>query len=508
MRPARFSGLAPLVIAAITLLLHLGVNATGGYDYFRDELYYIACARHLDWGYVDHPPLSILILRGVLTGLGDSIVAIRLLPAIASAALVLLTSRVARQLGGGAAASALAALAVAVAPVFLIVGDFYSMNAFEPLFWTAASLLVIAIVRTGNARLWVPLGLIAGLGLQNKHSMAFFAVALLSGLLVTRPRLLATGWCWVGGGLAGLIFLPNVIWQIGHGWPTLEFARHAQEWKNAAMSPLEFLATLVLFHHPAAAPLWIGGAIALAVHPALRNYRAFAIAFALLFGLFVVQRGKPYYLSPFVPVLAAAGAVAFEAAVARRGWGRATSAYAAALVVAGLVSVPLFLPVLPAERYVRYAAPIGLAEVRLERHDSAALPQWFADRFGWREMVAEVARVYSTLPVEDRPHTMVFAQNYGEAGAVDFFGEVFGLPPAISGHNNYWHWGTRGRSPETLIIIGGRSEDHRQAFESVEAAGTHSHPFAMPYESPLTIYVCRRPKRPLEEIWPRVRHYD
>jgi hypothetical protein len=224
--------------------------------------------------------------------------------------------------------------------------------------------------------------------------------------------------------------------------------------------------------------------------------------------LFVVQRGKQYYLSPLVPILAAAGAVAFEATAARRGWRKATGGCAGAVLVAGLVSLPLFLPVLPAERYVRYAAPFGLADVRLERHDAAALPQWFADRFGWREMVAEVARVYSTLPVEDRQHTMVFAQNYGEAGAVDFFGEPLGLPPAISGHNSYWHWGTRGRSPATLLIIGGRPEDHQQSFESVEAAGTHAHPLAMPYESPLTIYVCRRLKRPIEEIWPRVRHYD
>jgi 4-amino-4-deoxy-L-arabinose transferase-like glycosyltransferase len=497
-----------MVIAAITLLLHLGVNATGGYDYFRDELYYIACARHLDWGYVDHPPLSILILRGVLVWFGDSIFAIRLLPAMASAALVLLTAQVARQLGGGTAAAALAALAVAVSPVFLIVGDFYSMNALEPLFWTGAGLCVVAIVRTGDARLWLLFGLITGLGLQNKHSMAFFAAALLSGLLATRPRVLATRWLWMGGALAFLIFLPNVLWQINHGWPTLEFARNAQEWKNAAMSPLEFFAVLTLFHHPAAAPLWIGGAIALTMHPSLRRYRAFAIAFALLFALFVVQRGKPYYLSPLVPMLAAAGAVAFEAVAARRDWRRATGVYAGALLVAGLLGLPLFLPVLPPERYVRYAAPIGLAEVRLERHDAAALPQWFADRFGWREMVAEVARVYATLSADDRQHTMIFAQNYGQAGAVDFFGEPLGLPAAISGHNNYWHWGTGRRSPEILIIIGGRPEDHRQVFESVEAAGTHVHPFAMPHESPLTIYVCRRPRHPVEAIWPRVRHYD
>lgn len=498
----------PLVVAAITLALHLGVNATGGSDYFRDEFYYIACARNLDWGYVDHPPFSILILRGVLAFLGDSIFALRLLPAVASAVMVVLTSRVARELGGGAAAAALSAIAVAVAPISLILGGFYSMNVFEPLFWTGAGLLAITLVRTDNARLWVYFGLVVGLGLQNKHSMGFFAAALVFGVLATRPRLLATRWFWIGVGAAGVLFLPNVIWQIDHGWPTVEFARNAQAWKNVAMSPLEFLAALLVFHHPAAAPLWIGGATALVVHPSLRRYRALAITFVLLFVLFILQRGKPYYLSPLVPMLAAAGAVAFEAAAANRGLRRATRVYAGVLVIAGLVTLPLFLPVLPIDRYLRYAAPFGLTEVRMERHGPTELPQWLADRFGWREMVAEVARVYATLPVEERQQTLIFAQNYGEAGAVDLLGARVGLPPAISGHNNYWHWGARGRHAETLIIIGGRREDHEQVFESVEAAGTHSHPLAMPFESSLTIYVCRRLKTPLEAVWPRVRHYD
>jgi hypothetical protein len=274
------------------------------------------------------------------------------------------------------------------------------------------------------------------------------------------------------------------------------------------MSPAEFLVAQIVFQHPVAAPLWLGGLAALAWHRHLRAHRAFAVAFLVLFALFVAQRGKPYYLTPFFPLLLAAGATAFEEGARRRSWRLAAPAWAGTLAAAGAVTLPLFLPVLPIDAYIRYAAAFGLADIKMERHEDAVLPQVFADRFGWREMVAEVARVYRSLPPEDRPDTLVYGQNYGEAAAVDFFGPALGLPPAISGHNSYWHWGTRGRTPRVLIVIGGRSEDHRRSCASVEAAGFHAHPYAMRYESDLTIFVCRGLRAPLEEVWRAVRHYD
>lgn len=499
----------PIALAGATLLLHLLVNATGGYGYFRDELYYIACSEHLDWGYVDHPPLSILLLRVSRALLGDSVFALRLLPALAGAGLVLLTGRLVRQLGGGRAAQALACLGVMVAPISSILTDFYSMNAFEPLLWMGAASVLLRLVETRNPRLWPWVGAIVGLGLQNKHSMAFFAAAVALGLLATRPRaLLFNRWCAAGAALAFLLFLPNLVWQAAHGWPTLEFAANAQAWKNMPMSPGEFLRAQVLLQHPVAAPLWLGGLAALAGHRRLRAHRGLALAFLVLAGLFVVQRGKPYYLSPFFPLLLAAGATAFEEGAARRGWRLAAPAYAGVLLAAGAITLPLCLPVLPVDTYLRYAAALGLAEIKMERHADTVLPQVWADRFGWPELAAEVARVHRLLPVEDRPHTLVYGQNYGEAAAIDFFGPAHGLPPAISGHNSYWHWGTRGRTPRVVIVIGGRIEDHRRTCASVEAAGFHTHPYAMRYESDLTIFVCRDFRVPFDEVWRAVRHYD
>lgn len=499
----------PLALAAAVLLVHLLVNAGGGYGYFRDELYYIACSEHLDWGYVDHPPLSILLLAANRRLLGDSVFALRLLPALAGAGLVLLTGVLVRQLGGGRAAQALACLAVGMAPTYALVADFYSMNAFEPLFWMGAASLLIRLVDTGDTRLWPWVGAVVGLGLQNKHSMVFFGAAVAVGLLVTQQRrLLLNRWCAAGAALGFLLFLPNLVWQAAHGWPTLQFAANAQAWKNAPMSPGEFLLAQVVLQHPAAAPLWVGGLVALTWQERLRRHRGLAIAFVLLFGLFVAQRGKPYYLSPFFPLLLAAGATAFEEIVVRRGWRLATPACLGALAVAWAVTLPLFLPVLPVEAYIRYAAAVGLRDIKMERHADAALPQVFADRFGWPELAAEVARVHRALAPEERPHAIVFAQNYGEAAAIDFFGPAHGLPPAASGHNSYWYWGTRGRTPRVVIVIGGRIEDHRRTFTSVEAVGFHAHPYAMPYESDLTIFVCRGLKVPLDEAWRAVRHFD
>jgi 4-amino-4-deoxy-L-arabinose transferase-like glycosyltransferase len=496
------------LFALIKLAVHLVANALGGYDYFRDEFYYIACSERLGWGYVDHPPLSILILWLNRFLLGDSIFALRLLPALAGAGTVVLTGLLVTELGGGKRAQLLALLAVVIAPVGLILSDFYSMNAFEPLFWIGAAYVLLRIIKSGNDRLWIWFGVLAGLGSQNKHSMAFFGIAILVGMILTSERrLLKSKWIWLGGIVAGLLFLPNIIWQIMHGWPTLEFAQNAQQWKNLPLSPLEFFTAQILYHHPLAFPLWLAGLAAVFVHPRLRSYRLFGIAYIVLFVLFVVQRGKPYYLSPFVPFLFAAGATVLVELFERR-WKWMSSTYAAVLGFGGLITLPLVLPLLPIETYVQYAGAFGIADVKTERHADTVLPQFFADRFGWREMVHTVAGVVETLSPEEKMRTIIYGQNYGEAGAVEFFGPAYHLPPAVSGHNSYWWWGVPRDSVAVVVIIGGRAEDHRKALASVQQVAVHSHPYAMRYESNLPIYIGRGLKMPLAKIWPTTRHYD
>ncbi len=495
-------------LALATLAIHFVSNLSGGYGYFRDEFYYIACSNHIAWGYVDHPPLSIFLLWLNRMALGDSLLALRLLPAVADAGLVYLTGFVVRELGGGRVAQFLASLAVMIAPVFLAIGGFYSMNAFESLFWIGAAYLLIKILNTGNQKLWLPFGILSGFGILNKHSMLFFGFAIVVGLVVTPERKqLASKWFWLGGTAALILFLPNLLWQATHDWATLEFMRNAQQWKIAPLSPWEFFSAQILFQHPFTLPLWLSGLLALLFQDRLKRFRLFGFAYAVLAVLFIVQRGKPYYLSPIYPVILSAGAIVLEQFINGRRWRWLLSAYGAALVLGGLILLPQWVPILPVESYIRYSELVGLRPPKMERDKDTALPQIFADRFGWKEMVAEVASVYRSLTPEEQSKTAIFAQNYGEAGAIDFFGGNYRLPRAISGHNNYWLWGTYDFSGEVVIIIGGRKEDHSKAFDSVQEAALHRNTYAMAYETDLPIFICRRPNVPLRNIWKAVKHY-
>jgi len=504
--PLRLPGigrLASLLVLA-KLALHLAANALGSYGYFRDELYYLACSERLDWGYVDHPPLSILLLRLNRLLIGDSLFALRLLPALAGAALVWLTALLARQLGGDERAQALAALAVLVAPICLGLGDFYSMNAFESLCWMGCALLLLRLAQEGPPRLWLWLGVLAGLGLQNKHSLAFFAGAVGLGLLLTpQRRLLFTRWCALGGGLALLLALPNLLWQHHHDWPTLEFLTNAQAQKNYLLSPREYLSAQMLYQHPLALPLWGAGALGLLLHPRLKAGRCLGIAFVALLVFFTAQRGKPYYLSPIFPLLLAAGALLAERHLPRRWF----TAYGAALALGGALVLPLALPLLPPPAFVAYAAALGMGEVKTERHEASALPQHLADRCGWPELTAQVAQVYRALPAADRAQASLYAQNYGEAGALEFFGRAYGLPAVRCGHNTYWLWGTQGQSSQVLIAVGGDAGDYQPFFETVEQVALHTHAYAMPYERDLPLFLCRGLKAPLERIWPAAKRY-
>lgn len=499
-----------LALAALTFLVHAATN--GAYGYFRDELYYIACSDHLAAGYVDHPPLSILVLALNRALAGDSLFAMRFLPALAGACLVLVTGLLARQLGGGRFAQAVAATAVLVAPVYLEMGNFFSMNAFEPLTWTLCGALVIRIIQTGNARLWLLFGVVAGLGLENKHSMVFFGFGLFVALLLTpQRRLLRDRWLWGGVALAALIFLPNVVWQATHGWPTLEFMRHAQQFKNTAISPVEFLLQQVLMVQPVALPIWLAGLGYYLFSTEGRRYRVIGWTYLIVLTVFLFEHAKSYYLAPIYPLLLAGGAVAIDRGIQRRRHHWLRPALLSLLVVGGVVTAPLALPVLPVEAFVRYGNALGVGELAKrapsERNAVAELPQYFADMFGWQELVAAIAAAYNSLPPEDRAQAAIFVQNYGEAGAIDFFGKAYHLPPAISPHNTYWLWGPGRSSGEIVIVLGGSEQELQTYFESVVQVGATHCRYCMPFENNRPIYIARKIKQPLSVIWPQLKRY-
>ena len=496
-----------VLFTAVALLVHL--LTSGRYGYFRDELYYIACGRHLAFGYVDQPPFSILLLRLSELLLGSSLFAIRFLPALAAAATVAITGLIAHELGGRAWAVALACAGSLCALFNLAVGNFFSMNAFEPLLWMGCVYLLARIINGGSPWLWLWFGVLMGIGLQNKHSTAFFAAAICVGLLLTPERRRFTAkWIWLGGVVAFAIALPNLVWQMRHHWPTYELLTNiSHSNKNVALSPGQFILQQVVFINPGTLPLWVAGLCSLFASSDGRRYMALGITYVVLLATFIIMHGKSYYLAPVYPMLFAAGGVAVERIFANRlRWVR--PGFLVVILASGAVLAPLVIPILPPAKLVAYMRAIGMQLPRTETSHTAPLPQIFADQFGWQEMAASVGHVYNHLRPEDKKRAAIFCRNYGEAGAIDFFGPKFGLPPAISGHQNYFFWGPRDWTGEVALVLDTNNEDERQQFASVEDLGQIvSSPWAMPFERRIHIYLCKDLKTNVREFWPRVKNW-
>ena len=499
-----------LVLAAVKLLIHLATTGLFGYSYFVDELYYLACAEHLDWGYVDLPPLLPALTAVARSLIGDSLFAVRLIPTLSGAAAVLLAGLLARELGGGQLAQGLAALAGLVAPLNLVMSSMHTVNALEPLAWTGCAWIATRIMRGADPRLWLLVGLVAGLGLLNKLSMAFFGAGLVAGILMTpERRAFAARWIWLGGAVALLVFLPNLLWMVGHGFPLFELLANIRaDGRDVSLSPLEFLGEQVFVMHPLTAPLWLGGLGWLLFGREGRRYRPLGIAYLVFQALMLVLDGRVYYVAPIYPVVFAAGGVAWEAWISR--WSRlprwCMPAYVTGLSVTGAILAPLALPCLPPVSYASYTRAIGLDQPRIERHRLGPLPQLFADRFGWREMAQTVATIYHGLPAEDKAKAGVFGQNFGQAGAIDLFGPDLGLPKSISAHLTYYYWGPRDVTGEVLIVLDDEREVLEGIFESVEHGGRVEHPWSMPYQQ-FDVWVCRGMKMPIGELWPRIKNF-
>ncbi len=490
-----------LCLAAFKLLVQLYSGLQ--YGYFRDELYYLACSRHLAWGYVDQPPLIALIAWLVRSTIGESLIAIRLLPALAGAAEVVLTALIARELGGKKIAQGLAALAALTAGGILAMDSFFSMNAFEPLFWMGCAWIVIRIVKTGDQRLWIWFGILAGFGLENKHSMLIFGAAIVAGLILTpERRAFRSPWIWIAGAIALLIFLPNLLWNIQHHFPFIELQKNIRNnGRDVPLSPLAFFGQEILTMHPLSLPIWLAG-IWFYFSAAGKQFRALGWAWIFTAAVIVTVSPRVYYLFPAFPILFAGGAVFWEA---QTHWRRYV--WPIAIAASAIVIAPFAIPMLPPETYIRYAKALHFDQPAIEIHKLGPLPQFFADRFGWEEMTAIVAGVYNDLPAEVRPQTAIFAQNYGEAASIDIFGPKYGLPPAISGHQSYFLWGPRGYTGESVIVMHGQREDLESKFAEVQKVASVYHRYSMPFEH-FDVFYCRGLKQALSEVWPSVKQWN
>lgn len=486
----------------ITLLIF-----AGNYGLFRDEYYYLQCANHLSLGYVDQSPLSILILYVSTRLFGDSLLGIRIFAYIASCATVFMSGIIARELGGGRLAQITAAISVLFCGVVLGSGSYFSMNVFDILLSTITFYYIIRLIKTDDKKLWIYIGILFGIGLQNKLSFLFIGAGLAIAFLLTglRKNFLSKE-LWIGVALAVVIFLPNIIWQIVNGFPTLEFMHNAALYKNKAMGLTEFFLNSVFELNPLNFLFLLTAFYFLFFNKEGRRFIVIGIMYIAIFLIFVFNNGKPYYMGILYPVILASGSVGI--AILFQKYLRIWGGYVLLIILFPfyLFTVPFAIPVLNVDAFINYSARHGVTPKNSEKSELGLLPQFFSDRFGWEDLAAQTANIFNSISKSEQKNVVVFAQNYGEAGAIDYYKKKYNLPPVVSGHNNYWLW----QYPDFIntntvtIVIGSTKEDNSKYFNSVELVASHKNKYGMPSEN-VDIFICRGPKIKISEMWQKIK---
>lgn len=477
-----------LIGGAVTALL---VAFASGYGYHRDELYFLAAGRRLDWAYVDQGPLTPLIARAMSGLSGGSLTVLRLPSAVAAGATVVLTGLLARELGGSRRGQAVAAACAAVGVIVLFNGHLLSTSTFDLLAWAAVTWLAVRAVRTGDGRLWPAAGLVLGLGLLNKPLPAFLAAGLLAGVLIAGPRrLLRDRHVWGGALIAVALWSPWLLWQAGHGWPQLDISRSIAAGGSTSSEPWWAVVPFqILLISPMLAPVWIAGLVRLFRDPAVRDFRFLAWAWVVLALVFMATAGKPYYLAGLLPALLGAGAVPVDRWLERGRAPARKAALAGAVALSAVIGATISLPVLP---------PGSTEPV-------VAVNEDVGETIGWPQLARTVAGVHRRLP--DARRAVIVTGNYGEAGAIERYGPALGLPRAYSGHNAFHAWGPPpGDGPVIALGLAPRDRarhlrDCRVAARIDNRAGVENQEQGRP------VYVCRAPRRPWPEVWPALRRF-
>src|SRR6266513_546164 len=455
------------------------------YGWHRDELYYLASSRHPALGYVDYPPITPLLARLDQAIFPGSLPALRLLTVLAGAAIIIITALIAAELGGNRLAQILAGLAVLISPMFVGTNVLFQTVSFDELAWALACLLFVRLLRGANPSEWLLLGLVFGVGLETKYTVIALGIAMLIGLLSTRGRWhLASPWPWLGFGLAIILFVPNLVWQAGHNWDSVAYTiQH----RGATDGPIAYVLQQLLLAGPQLLPIIVMGVWWLWHEERFRAAATTIIAVELFF--FLVG-GKAYYPANIYPLAYAAGSIWFVEAVRRRWIRRLAVAAAVALT---LVLLPLGLPVLPAKAM----ADSGIWKARKD----------FADMFGWPDLVEQVTNVYQRLPLSDPSSVMILASNYGEAGALYFFGRD--LPRVVSPRLTGSYAARAHMSPSTIIVVGYERRYLATMFGDIQQAGTITNSYELRNdEYGTTIWICRSPLTPLDRTWPRLKALD
>jgi hypothetical protein len=501
-------------LGVLTAAAHIAVSWR--YGYYRDELYFIACAKRLAWGYVDMPPLTAFV-SWLSAPAHYELIALRFTVALAAGATAYLACAIAAELGGGSWSARLAGLTVALTPAYLFLGTTLTTTSYEPLTWALTVFAMMRLIRSRDERWWFAIAAAVSLGLYAKYSMFLLAAAMLAGLLLTPERTVLRSRVFVIAALGTLLVLsPNLWWQSVHGWPMLAvlrgdvLGRHAFnsgmqfEFRQPLVNAGVFFLEQLLFFNPVVVPIWVAGAVALWLAPRFSAYRFIAIAFVLLLASAALLNGKGYYIAGIYTPLICAGWVTLERAWSGRPAWR-TLACGAVLISAVLLA-PFTIPALDVQTLVGYSKFLGVTG---RGGTPARLVQpLFADEFGWQGLARRVAEFYDKLPPQQRRRTAIFSDTYAGAAAIEFYGPQYGLPQPISGQNQYYLWGTRGYDGSSVLAVGASQSDLLHVlFRHVVLAGTFQDPYRWAIEGPTPIFLCTQPIAPLEDLWPRLRWY-
>ncbi len=500
---AHASGLTLLLGLALLKFL-LPFLAHPEFEFHRDEFLYLAMGKHLDWGYLENPPIIALLARLTHALFGDSLFAAHFSPALAGALIVIISGLMVHELGGGRFAQALAAVAYLMAPAFLRTNTLFQPVSFDQLFWALAAYLFIRILKQESPRLWLAFGVVVGLGLLTKYTMLLFVFAVFASMLLTPARkMLRTKWPWLAAAIASVLWLPNLIWQHAHGWPFIEHMQMLNRTQLVNVAPAGFILMQVLMSFSASF-VWMFG-LYFYFSRKEQAFRAAGWIYVVCFALLLFMSGKPYYLLPTYPLLFASGSCALEKYVLRtqRAWLK--PALIAFIIFSNIMGVPYGVPILSVstlEKYMAFMANnLGLAEpLRWEDGKLHRIPLDYADMLGWENQAATVAKVFHSLAPEEQKQCVILASNYGQAGALEYHAKQHALPQVISYHGSFYLWGPGNASREILLTVGIDAEDLQPHFQTVESAGMITHPFAR--ENNVPIFLCRNAHVSLQEAWP------
>ncbi len=483
------------------------------YGIFRDEFYYLAMSENLDFGFLDVPPLAPFLLAIVRLFLGVSYFSLHLLPALSGCLILFISYLIVKKLNGGLFAITLTLLCITFAPQYIATSTYYSYDHLDQLFWILVLYTIILLIKTDDKKYWIYFGIVAGFGLLSKITILYLGLGIFLAILLTKKRTHLLCWqFWVGGIIAFVIILPYIIWHISKDMIVLEYYKNYSSGKTSGITPIDFLMNHIVTLNPLTLPVWILGIYYFLFNKEGKKYNLLGIAFLIVSIFCIITKTKYYLLTPVFPVLFAGGAFFIESIILKykkRYINWIAGYYLVNILISGIFILPLARPVMSVENFIKFSNLLKFGkQIKYENHELNILPQFFADRFGWEEMVIKIRDVYYSLTDEEKSKCIIIVDNYGEAGAIEYYGKEYNLPKPVSGHLQYYIWGTRGYKGDVGIILGANENELKVFYDDVKLVDRTDNKYSMPYENNNPIYICRNPKMTLEEALKIIKHFD